>query len=208
MTNEEFIASIKLPNEEWRDVVGYEGYYMVSSFGRIISLERHNTRLNGTRYSVKRRLLKPNTSKHNGILYSYICFRKNCSRIVVGIHRLVAMAFLPNPCNYPEIDHIDRDGTNNNVSNLRWCTRSMNMRNERTVIVHKQAMTGRKLPSLRKPVVKLKHGVLEKTYDSVTEASKDGYSISAIVRVCKNRGHTHKGFKWMYLSQYKSLAVQ
>ena len=208
MTNQEFIESIRLENEEWRDCIGWEGYYMVSSYGRVVSLYRKPLRKDGTSYSVKPRLMRPNISKHNGILYCYVCFRKNCEAFHIGIHRLVAQSFIPNPNDYTDVDHIDRNGTNNKVENLRWCTRSMNMHNELTRIVHQKAMQGRRLPTLHKPVVMLKDGVVVRTYECMSDAAKDGYRIPVIIRVCKGLGHTHKGYKWMYLSDYKSLTNQ
>ena len=204
MTNEEFIESIRLEGEEWRPVAGWGNYYMVSSLGRVLSLDRQNTRKNGTKYSVKKRLLKLNRTKHNGILYDYVCFRKNCDRTVVAVHRLVAIAFLPNTNNYSEVDHIDRNGTNNSVSNLRWCNRSMNMRNEKTKIVFSLSQRKKHLPTLYKPVIQLKENNIINVFESITEAGKSGYSTGAITSVCKGKRNFHKGFKWMYLSEYEA----
>jgi hypothetical protein len=69
--------------------------------------------------------LKP--SFHHG----YLCcnLRENGKRKHFSIHRLVALVYIPNPDNLPEVDHIDGDHTNNHVSNLRWCSRSQNNQN-------------------------------------------------------------------------------
>lgn len=208
MTNQEFIESIRLEGEEWRDIIGWEGYYIASSFGRVASLYRRPLRKNGTSYSVQPRIMKPNISKHNGILYCYVCFRKNCEAFTVAIHRLVAQAFIPNPNNYSDVDHLDRNGTNNKIDNLRWCTRSMNMHNELTRVVHQKAMRGRRLPTLHKPIAMLKGNEVVKTYECLSDAANDGYSVSAIINVCKGKKHTHKGYQWMYLSDYESLIKQ
>lgn len=142
MTNEEFIESIKLDNEEWRDVVGYEGLYMVSSFGRVIGLPRvfiRNKGINKKDY----RILKNVKYQYGNLIYYRVSLSKNYERKNVRVHRLVADAFIPNPYNYPFIDHIDRNGQNNNVSNLRWCTQKMNMNNENTRVVHLKALRKR-----------------------------------------------------------------
>lgn len=64
--------------------------------------------------------------------YSYVKLSHNKKTTGYQIHRLVAMAFLPNPENKPEVDHIDSDITNNKLCNLRWATHIENMANENT----------------------------------------------------------------------------
>lgn len=92
MTTEEFINSIKLDGEEWRDVVGYEGYYMVSSFGRVVSMSRIIFRNDNTQLPIKTKLLAFNTGKHNGILYNYVTLYKDKIKQNKAVHRLVASA--------------------------------------------------------------------------------------------------------------------
>lgn len=155
MTNEEFIESIKLDNEEWRDVVGYEGLYMVSSFGRIIGLPR-TYHLGGSGKSTRSkdyRILELIIHEREKLSYYRVSLSKNNKRKLLYAHRLVADAFIPNPYNYPFIDHIDRNGHNNNVSNLRWCTQKMNMNNENTRVVHLKALRERAWS--KKPLVNM-----------------------------------------------------
>lgn len=124
MTNKEFLESITLDGEEWRDVIGFEGYYMVSSLERCISLNRVYEDNNRSSKYIKQRLVSFTMVANNYLQYR---LWKNNKQYNVSAHRLVATAFIPNPNNYPEIDHIDTNKTNNSVSNLRWCTRTMNV---------------------------------------------------------------------------------
>jgi hypothetical protein len=206
MTNEEFIESIRLEGEEWRDVVGYEGLYMVSSFGRIASLTKEVSNRYGTRI-IPCKILSPCVSTE-GYCKVILCLNAN-SRKHVKVHRLVAEAFIPNNENKPQIDHIDRNKQNNNVSNLRWCTLSENMHNPLTIEHCRNLNLGRVYPTLRKPVVSIKNGVVVKQYGSIQEAVDDGFKRCGVSNCCAGRNPTHYGYKWMYLSDYeKSLVNQ
>ena len=96
--------------EEWRAVPGYEGLYEVSNKGNVRNVRRNN-------------IIKGfiNTK---GYIQVSLC--KNGIRKNFTVHRLVALTFIPNPDNLPEINHINEDKTNNRVDNLEWCTAKYN----------------------------------------------------------------------------------
>jgi hypothetical protein len=111
--------------EIWRDVKGYEGFYMVSNLGRVKSLDRYVSR--GCRYPnkfqyVKGKILSPN----KGGSYLQVVLNKGGKSKPFLVHRLVAEAFIDNPNNYPCVNHIDENKKNNCVDNLEWCTYKYN----------------------------------------------------------------------------------
>lgn len=113
--------------EIWKDVVGYEGLYQVSNLGRVRSLDKSieiQTKRNGKtlkpfRAFYKGKILKPTIDPHG---YALVQLRNNGDAWFVRVHRLVAMAFLPNPDHKPCINHLDNTRNNNVVTNLEWCT--------------------------------------------------------------------------------------
>lgn len=116
--------------EEWRPVKGYEGRYEISSYGRIRSLDRDVIQIfNGIPHTrhLKGKLLKP-TSNGNGYLSVRVIIPEQSQKTVkiLVIHREVAKTFIPNPNNYPVVNHIDGNKSNNISSNLEWCTYQYN----------------------------------------------------------------------------------
>ena len=97
-------------SEVWVPVCGYDYLYAVSNRGRVA----------GTKG-----IMKP---YDNGYGYLVVEFRKNGKKKHLRVHRLVAEAFIPNPENLPEVNHIDEDKHNNDETNLEWCTSSYNKR--------------------------------------------------------------------------------
>ena len=110
--------------EIWKDIKDYEGSYQVSNLGRVRSLTRKVKTFNGFR-TTKGKLLKLLKTNRN---YFRVDLKRNQKDKYISIHRLVAEAFLPNPNNYPVINHIDGDTSNNRVDNLEWCTQSHNVK--------------------------------------------------------------------------------
>ena len=104
--------------EIWKDIPNYEGLYLVSNKGNVISLPRKGMQ------SKTPKLLKKHKNNCN---YDMVTLCKSNKIKALFIHRLVAQTFIDNPNNYPCINHKNGDKSNNCVNNLEWCSYSYNM---------------------------------------------------------------------------------
>ena len=168
--------------ENWKFI---NANYEVSDKGNIKSVNYRGTGKSAIR--------KQSISK-NG--YMRVILSDNGKNKTYFVHRLVAAAFIPNPDNFPEIDHIDGDRANNHADNLRWVTVKENQNNPIT----KSKWIGKKAkPHHEKAVEQIKNGIVVNVFVSIQEAARKGnFSATAICKVCKGKGNLHKGYKWRY----------
>lgn len=111
--------------EVWKPIENYESLYKISNFGRVKSLVGWN----GKKYIKREKILKPSVvyTTNNYSRYQLNLIKNQKSKSF-RIHRLVAIAFVPNSKNKKEINHIDSNPLNNKASNLEWVTHSENMK--------------------------------------------------------------------------------
>jgi len=178
-----------LPEEEWRDIVGYEGLYLVSNFGRVFSTPRPRA---------KAGLLSPATST-NG--YQHVTLYKDGNIRLADVHRLVAETFLSNDEGLPVINHKDEDPTNNFCDNLEWCTHRYNS-NYGTSITRRVANTDfSKISDVRKkPVIQLDiDGNVVRRWEGIIDVWRElGYSRSSISFACNRKPGREiaYGYRW------------
>lgn len=205
MSNEEFLESISLEGEVWKPVDWIQPtWYAVSNLGRIVSFSRIINKIRlGTPVSAYKphKVMTPILRKDG---YYHIKLSDGIQARYVLLHRIIAKAFIPNPNNYPYIDHIDTNPSNNDILNLRWCTASMNRRNPITQEKERRAFKGVFNNKTSKPIVQLKDGIIINQYPSMREAQRCGFSQQAISLCCSGKLKQHKGFQWMYLSDYEA----
>ncbi len=177
-----------LLREQWKDVIGYEGLYEVSSLGRVRALG------NGGSNISRRRILYQHTDKRQG--YKTVALYKGNGQKRISVHRLVAMAFIPNPLNKREVNHINEITGDNNVLNLQWATSKENsnygLRNQKISIANKNGKQSKKVYQYDK------NGNLIKIWPSAMQCSREGFSQGCVSRCALGQRKTYKGFIWKY----------
>lgn len=167
--------------EEWRNIKDYEGLYQVSNMGNVKTLKYKGFNIE--------KLLKP-ILQTNG--YLYVQLYKDGNPRIYRVHRLVAEAFIPNPDNLSEVNHINENKTDNRVGNLEFCSHQYNCNygtgiqrsvEKRSKTVYQYTMDGE----------------LVKEYPSVNEAARqNSYDRSNITNCCNGKRKTAHGYKWKY----------
>lgn len=182
--------------EVWKPVVGYEGLYEVSNLGQVRSMDKIFFDKRGRHYHLKGKLLKQAKDLH---YYRVKLYDIEHKKVQYSVHRLVAQAFIPNPDNKPEVDHIDTNYLNNRVDNLRWVDRKENVNNPLTISKRFGKPSGR-----RKSVIQYtKNMEFIKEWSSISEAANATNTLdSSISNCCKGKKNysTAGGFIWRYAS--------
>ena len=179
----------KSNTEIWKDVVGYEGYYLVSNKGNVKSVDR---KVGNRGHTTTLMRGKPKKKTKLKIGYFVVSLWKNNKSRLEYVHRLVATAYLENPNNYAYINHKDGVKTNNDVENLEWCTQQDNVQH-----------------SVRTGLSKYPRIMCVETSEIFVSAS-EAYRITGIYQTAISacvRGvrHTAGGFHWIALHPGKGV---
>ena len=173
--------------ELWKDIEGYNGKYQISNKGRLKSFAQDST--NGK--------IKYGNKTLKGY-YDFVLYDDNGNKSTCAVHRLVALAFIPNPNNYPQINHKDENKANNSVENLEWCTNDYNSHYGTKIQRTRESNLCCKTTSLKVYSVD-KNGDVQ-YFNSIGEAERQtGVSHSNIVRNLKGRSHYCGNRKWYYV---------
>lgn len=161
--------------EHWKDIPDFEQYYEVSDHGRI----RNKTNGHILRQTI-------GATGYPKVMLAY------GKRKTINVHRLVAQAFVPNPNNHNVVNHIDEDKTNNNASNLEWCTTQHN-------VTHGVGSLARNT----KVNQFSKDGKFIKTWDSMKDAEIAlGIKYQQVSGCCRGLSNTAGGYIWEYADEH------
>jgi len=182
---------------EWKAIPGYETYYEASTDGRIRCVEYYSSKVQAYCSRKHPKELKHETT-HDG--YKRVVLCKNGRKQHFYVHRLVAMTFIPNSDQLPQVNHLDENPANNCVDNLEWCTGKENCNHglHRQRIVERQTNNSRRSRPVRQ--ISLDGNIVIADYPSTREAERQlGITSECITRCCRGRYKHAGGFKWQYI---------
>ena len=186
------IQSVSDRSEEiWLPIRGYEGLYEVSDRGRVKSLEKETAHWRGGTITRKELIL---LDHDDGYGYRRIDLHKNGERKSYFVHDLVADAFLKKIEGCNQVNHIDENKCNNDVSNLEYCDAKYN--------VNYGTSIQRRSEKRKIPVIATDKDGNETYFDSAIDAELQGYAFSQdIAKCCKDKRSTANGYSWRYADE-------
>ena len=207
MTTSDYVKNLSINDidgEIWKEIKGYPSN-MVSNYGRVKSIGR--SWFNGKTTIT----MKPYIMKQKIGTTGYFMLRLTNNKVskTLRTHRLIAIAFIPNPDNKREVNHKDGDKINNLLSNLEWSTPSENIIHsiETGLRKYKKGYSNLKISV---PIVQMdKNGVYIKTWNSGHDACKSlGVSQGNISQALRGKLKTYAGFTWKYLDENYLINLQ
>lgn len=178
--------------EIWKDIEGYEGMYQVSNMGRVRALDRVKPNSGG---QIAKGHILPQSDNGHG--YRFVSLWKFNKGRRFYVHRLVASAFIPNPNNFPIINHKDENKSNNRYENLEWCTQKYNINygNHMKRLKESYIANGNNRPI----DVYDKNGAFLKTFDCSNEVCKElGVHRRGLYLVCQGVAKSYKGYRFAF----------
>lgn len=172
-------------SKAWKEIKGYEGRYLISNSGDVISLNYKRTN--------KAKML---TWKINNKGYAWVELRKNGIKEQRLIHRLVAETFIDNPKGYEIINHKDENPLNNDVDNLEWCNNSYNVRYSLNLHPRKGKNMGTAIVQFDR-----EGNIIKEWKNARTIFLETGMSDWSILEVCRGNRHTAYGYLWRYANE-------
>lgn len=183
-----------METEVWKDIEGYEGIYQISNFGRVKSLQRLQKYKSRRSRVLPERIMK---SRKDKLGYKRVGLYNGKYEFWL-VHRLVGIAFLPNPEGYDIINHKDENPSNNHVDNLEWCTRKYNNNYGTSSARMAKTLRERDIP-MNHVLQYSKDGVFVAEYISVMEAHRQtGFSATSIFNACSGLYEQSHGFVWKF----------
>lgn len=189
--------------EIWKWIYGYENMYQVSNFGRVRSVDRYvycEVSPNKLQH-IYGKVLKQGTN-HKG--YPIVYLSKDGKQKTITVHRLVALTFIENPLNLPQVNHIDGDKTNNQVDNLEWCNNSYNqIHAHKTGLFPKYEDTiGWGRPAKAVAMLDLNTGKVLRTFDTLASVKREtGINQFNVRSVCVGDRHHAGGYGWKFINK-------
>lgn len=184
-----------MDKEIWKDIPEYEGLYQASTLGKVKSLEKmHWNRFQY--FAQKERILKPRYDKKGYVVYALF---KDGKRKDIKGHRIIAITFLKNESNKPQINHINGIKDDNRVCNLEWCTNQENQIHAFKNGLNKKRY-GKENPYSKSVLQYDLNNNFIKEYASMADAARELNikNYSHICSCCRNKRNKAYGYTWKY----------